>query len=168
MSDPSSILPPPSPPPFDGQHPAGHGESMSPQEINDGKVLAALCYPIWIIALVMIFVRNNSFALYHAKQMMALVIAQFVIMIPLTGCFCFSGLFMGPAAGHASNRGGAAFAAMPCMILLVWLAAAVISIAHLVLMIIGLVNAIKGEAKPLPLIGGLAETLFGNLHKKPL
>lgn len=133
---------------------------MDPQEINDGKALAALCYPIWIIALVMLFVRNNAFSLYHAKQMMAMTIVHSVIALPLT-CLPFCVMpFLAPRNGAPPT------AAFPCVLLSIWGVAGLFGLWSLAMIILGLVNAINGQAKPLPFYGAAADKLFGSLQKK--
>ncbi|HYD01665.1 MAG TPA: hypothetical protein VEB22_10605, partial [Phycisphaerales bacterium] len=112
MSDPSSPLPPSSPPPASAS-PTPAAVPMDPKEVADGKVLAALGYPIWVIALVMLFIRNNAFSLYHAKQMMTLVIIQAGLFVPLFGLFCVFQTAVAAITGAASSGGsGGGFLAM--------------------------------------------------------
>ncbi|MCP5115357.1 MAG: hypothetical protein GY953_31395, partial [bacterium] len=54
---------------------AGAHEAASSQEAQEGKVLAVLSYVIGIVALVVLIMRNNRFALYHGKQALTLFIA---------------------------------------------------------------------------------------------
>ena len=141
---------------------SGSGEPMDPKEIADGKVLAALGYPIWIIALVMLFVRNNAFTLFHAKQMMTLVVVQLALCIPLMVLSCIITAAMGAAAGQ-SGAAGSAVGIFGCLI---WVVFILVGLASLALIIIGLINAINGQAKPLPVIGKYADKLFGKMTKK--
>ena len=56
----------------------GGGESevtMDPKEIEDGKVVAIISYIIPLVALIPLIQRNNAFSLYHAKQVLVLMIA---------------------------------------------------------------------------------------------
>ena len=55
-----------------------------PEDIEQGKTWALLGYlisPLWIIPLVQ---RDNAFALYHAKQSLALLIAIVIATIPIS------------------------------------------------------------------------------------
>lgn len=142
MSDetnPSNPTPAPAPQPsaFSGTAPP-----MSPGEVKDGKVFAILCYlinivgfPFWLLPLIM---RNNDFSLYHAKQ----CLAMWVIF----------------AVGAAVS--------IPLMFICVGaILLAVIWLGHIILNIIGLLNAMNEQAKPLPFIGTYAEKWFAGLKK---
>lgn len=106
------------------------------QEIDEGKVFAILSYIIPILFIVPLIQKNNAFSLYHAKQVMLLIIASLAI-------------------GFVN--------VIPCLGQIVW---AVGALFLFVLGIIGLINAIKGEAKPIPLIGKFAEEWFKGITKK--
>jgi uncharacterized membrane protein len=138
MSDPTQPTPAPSPMPSEQP-----GPQMSAGEVQDGKVFAILCYvinilgfPFWLVPLIL---RNNDFALYHAKQCLMLwifgVIGGIVgtVLIPV---FCIGAVILG-----------------------------VVIVAMLVFNIIGLINALNGLTKPLPLIGPYAERWFASLRK---
>lgn len=115
---------------------------MDVKEIQEGKAFAVLSYalslvglPFFIVPLVM---RNNAFALYHAKQCLMLWlggIATGVVAAALS-VICI-GLVLGPILG----------------------------IALVVLAIMGLINAAKEEVKPLPIIGKWGEDWFKGLQK---
>jgi uncharacterized membrane protein len=115
---------------------------MSDQEIEEGKTFAILSYalsligiPFFIVPLIM---RNNEFSLYHAKQNLILWLAGIAVYIV--------GLILSAI----------------CIGFIILLAG---GIALLVLTIMGLVNAVQGEAKPLPLIGPWGEEWFKGLRK---
>jgi uncharacterized membrane protein len=123
---------------------ADTAQAMSPQEIEEGKVFAVLSYvlcifgvPFWILPLVM---RNNDFALFHAKQCLMLWLAGFA---------------------------GSAIAAALMLVLVGFVLLPVLLIVLLVLLVIGLVGAINGQAKPLPLIGPYAVEWFKGVRKVP-
>ena len=130
--------------------PSNAGTLMA-KEIEDGKAMAILCYalnfahlPFWIVPLVM---RDNEFSLYHAKQCLTvfLVMAGSAIVGGLV-CFVLAFACIG-------------FLLMPLLIL-------ALAGGGITLNIIGLINTSKGECKPLPVIGGLAESWFGGIRKK--
>ncbi len=118
------------------------GPSMSPGDVKDGKVFAILCYvlnflqiPFFLLPLIM---RNNDFALYHAKQ--CLMLWLFVLI------------------GYAVSA--------PLFFICVGVPLAIaVFLASLVFNIIGLINSINERALPLPLIGTYAEQWFAGIKK---
>lgn len=114
-----------------------------PADVESGKMMAALCYlPVTPVNLVLSIIclvqKNNAFSLYHAKQSMALMI---VMLIALAICIPLMCIAIG---------------AVLCPI---------VGVASLVFAILGIVNAAGGQYKPLPLVGGLADRLFGGIQK---
>jgi uncharacterized membrane protein len=113
------------------------------KEVEEGKAFAILSYalgflglPFFLVPLVM---RNNAFSLYHSKQCLMIWLAGIaggMISGILVAVFCL-GIITGFALG----------------------------IFILVVEIIGLINASKGEMKPLPLIGAYAEDWFKGITK---
>lgn len=97
-----------------------------PQDVEKNKVMAILAYIIFFIPL--IAARESRFAMFHANQGLVLFLAAVVINI-VGGIIPFIGWFL--------------------ILPLGW-------IAVLVFAIIGIINASKGEMKPLPLIGGIS------------
>lgn len=69
-------------------------------EINDqDKLMAALSYPIWIVALVVLLVedmKNRPFQKYHAVQALAVNVVIFVLGVVLswTGIGCCLALLL--------------------------------------------------------------------------
>lgn len=97
--------------------------------MEGNKLLAAISY-IGILFLVpLLAAKDDAFARYHANQGLVLFIANIAAAI--------AGFVLGfiPVIG----------------IIVAW----IIRIALFVLMILGIINALKGEMKPLPLIGGI-------------
>lgn len=133
--------------------PANATPPTQDKEVADGKVLAILSYIIWIVALVVLIIRNNSFALYHAKQAMTLFLAWLVLFIPLM----ILNVIIGVALASVTRGVGA------CIMPIVMFGA---GIGMLVLIILGIVNAANGVCKPLPVVGPFADKLFGSLQKK--
>ncbi|MBQ7123709.1 MAG: DUF4870 domain-containing protein [Oscillospiraceae bacterium] len=96
---------------------------------NGNKLLAAISY-IWVLCIVTILcAKDDAFARYHANQGLVLLIANIAAVVV--------GFVLGliPVIGAIIG----------------W----IINIALFVLMIIGIINAVKGEMKPLPFIGGI-------------
>ena len=112
------------------------------KDVEEGRVFAILSYALGLIGLpfflVPLIMRNNEFSLYHAKQCLVLWLAGIavsVVSVPLM-VVCV-GLILLPAA----------------MIFLV------------VLDVMGLIAAVKGEQKPVPLLGKFGEEWFKGLIK---
>jgi uncharacterized membrane protein len=122
--------------------PAPSGGGYSAKEIEEGKVLSAISYIFWPVVLVALIQRNNGYALYHAKQVLAFVICVFAMIIPLTI------LSFIPLVG--------------CVIAIVQLG---LMLAFFALAIMGLLNALNGKAVPLPVIGRFGEQWFTSLNK---
>jgi len=117
-------------------------QPMEQKEIEEGKPFAILSYalnfvglPFFLVPLIM---RNNEFSLYHAKQNLVLWLVGIVGGV-------ISGVLIALCVG----------------VLLFPL----LTIFLLVLNVVGLINAIKGEAKPLPVIGKWGEDWFKGLRK---
>ena len=93
------------------------------------KLLAAIAY-VWVLGIVTIICgKEDPFARYHANQGLVLLIANIASVI--VGFILGLIPFIGPIVS--------------------W----IISIALFVFMILGIINAVKGEMKPLPFIGGI-------------
>jgi uncharacterized membrane protein len=119
----------------------------TPQEVSAGKVLAILSYvinflriPFFLVPLIM---RNDRFSLYHAKQCLGLwlaFLATAVVIWSFTLVTCGIG----------------AIISLPCF--------GVLIIGAIVLDIIGLVHALNGECKPMPIVGGFSERWFKGIE----
>jgi uncharacterized membrane protein len=115
----------------------GGGDGVPPEEVVKGKLFATLSYacnfvgaPFWIVPLVM---RDNAFSLYHAKQNLVLFL------------FTLAGMLV----------------SIPLMFVCVgYVTAMAIWVLDIVLIILGLINVSNNQMKPLPVIGGLAESWF--------
>jgi uncharacterized membrane protein len=103
------------------------------QDVANNKIFAILAY-FGILFLIPLFAAKESpFARYHANQGLLLFITEIVIYIVLTilnVIFLLSGLYI-----------------------LATLVSLIVYVIILVLAILGIVNAVKGEAKELPVIG---------------
>ena len=103
----------------------------------DGKTIAIISYFSvvgWIIAYVLYTSNKSQLAVYHLRQSLALIICGilcYIIFIVL--------LFI-----------------MPFISFLLW----ILGLGLLVLWIMGLIAAINGQEKPIPVIGPLAQDMF--------
>ena len=109
--------------------------ALDPQEVEKGKLFAILGYIIGILCIVPLIQKDNAFSLYHAKQVLLLILAGIALSF---------------------------LNVIPCLGQIVW---GLGTLFLFVLDIIGLINAIKGEAKPVPLIGKYAEEWFKGIQK---
>jgi uncharacterized membrane protein len=111
-------------------------------DVEAGRAFAILSYALSFIGLpfflVPLIMRNNEFSLYHAKQCLILWLAGLAVSIV----------------------GG--ILTILCIGLVILLAG---GIFLLVLNIMGLINAINGEQKPLPVIGVYADQWFKGITK---
>ncbi len=99
------------------------------EDIQENKVIAALSYVGLLVLIPLLVKKDSPYCQFHAKQGLALLIAWVAIGI---------------------------IAIIP---ILGWFISIVGSIILLVLFIIGLVNALSGQFKELPLIGKYGENL---------
>ena len=105
---------------------------VSPKDVEDNKVIAAIGY-LGILFLVPLLAKKESpFAQYHAKEGMVLFISMIVARLGWI-------IFWVPILG--------------------WLVAMVVYVFLFVCFIMGLVAALSGKMKPLPLIGKLGESI---------
>ncbi len=100
---------------------------MDPQDIENNKVISLFSYIGILFLIPLLAAKDSRYARFHANQGIILFIFAIIvnIVIAILGLIPIVGLIIG------------------------W----VLSIAELVLVIIGIVNAVTGKAKELPLIG---------------
>jgi len=119
--------------------PAGGGTA---KDVEEGKVFAILTYALSFVGLpfflVPLIMRNNDFSLYHAKQCLLLWLAGVVgsVLSSILMTVCIGAILL-----------------------------PIVLVFCLVLNIIGLINAVKAETKPLPLIGKWGEDWFKGIRK---
>ena len=113
-----------------------HTNEFDPTDIQNNKTMGILSY-IGLLVLVPIFAAKNSkFARFHANQGLVLVIAQAIVTTVLS--------ILAAILAHIPFVG--------------WLFALLIRLVIPVVYIpsiIGIINAAKGQAKELPIIGGI-------------
>ncbi len=124
------------------EEPLGEPAVALMEDMEEGKTFAILSYALGIIGLPFFIVpliqRNNAFSLFHAKQCLVLwivAVAGSVISSVLIA-LCIGAILL-----------------------------PIVLIFFLVLDIIGLMNALKGVAKPLPLIGQWGIDWFKGMTK---
>ncbi len=101
-------------------------ETATPEDIEKNKGMAVLAYILFFIPM-LTEAKDSKFAMFHANQSLVLLIAGLAGLF-ISGIIPILGwLFLGPA----------------------------ISIAWIVFLVLGILNASKGEMKELPLIGGI-------------
>lgn len=96
----------------------------SVDDINDNRIMAILAYIGLLVLVPLLAAKNSPFARFHANQGLLLLILE------LISSFVASII---PWIG--------------------WLVGALLSVLCFALFILGLINAVKGNAKELPLIG---------------
>jgi len=102
---------------------------MDPRDIAENKAMAVFAYLSFLILIPIFAAPNSNFARFHVNQALPLVIASFVLSV-------FGGVLT--------------FLLFPLGIIF-WLA----DVAICVLLILGIINAVQGRAKELPIIGKL-------------
>lgn len=112
------------------QAPGGQYQPAPQSDAEKNKVMGIIAY-FWILWLVPILAAKESpFARFHANQGLVLWIVSIAI-----------------------NIVSSILGIIPVVGIIFSILAAIVSIACLVLAILGIISAVKGEMKPLPLIG---------------
>jgi uncharacterized membrane protein len=117
----------------------------SQQEVTEGKPLAAVgyvpicCLPSFLVP--MFAAKENKYAQFHARQGALFYLLTFGSGV---GVFIFRVICL--AIGHGLGCAGA-------IVVIAW------SGMVLVMMVIGVINALQGQAKDLPFIGMYAKKL---------
>ncbi len=103
--------------------------NITPEEIESGKTMAIVAYFIFFIPLLMDDMRKNKFVMFHTEQSIVVIILQVIgwILGTVGSFFCVGAVFY-------------------LIVLFAW-----------VLLVIGILNAAGGKAKPLPLVGQFGE-----------
>lgn len=110
-------------------------EKFDEADIAANKVMAVLSYlgPLFLIPL--LAAKNSKFARYHCNQGIILFIADVIYGLAVNILTAILPTILSIIVSLISSVGG---------------------ILIFVLAILGIVNACKGEAKPLPIIGGFS------------
>lgn len=113
----------------------GASEAADLKDAQDNKAMAVLAYIIFLIPL--LAAKESKFARYHTNQGLVLCLSAFALSIVysiLTSILTAISWRLGLAVGG-----------------ILWLAFLVPTI----LAVIGIINAVNGKMKPLPVIGGI-------------
>jgi uncharacterized membrane protein len=111
-------------------------QGFDPEDIEKNKTMAILAYIFWLIPL--LAANQSKFAKYHTNQGLVLwivIVAFWIVISIITAILPWSLLF-----------------SIAIIFTLLWL---VVWLFTIVCVIMGIINASKGEAKPLPVIGNL-------------
>lgn len=106
-------------------------------DAQQNKAMGILAYLSFLVLVPLFAAQNSPFARYHANQGLVLFIAEVaygILVSILTAVFWAISWTLGGI--------------MSTLFSLLWL-------AFLVFLILGIMNAAKGEMKPLPIIGGI-------------
>lgn len=103
---------------------------------SNDKLMGVLAYLGILVLVPLLAAKDSKFAQYHAKQGITLLAAEIVLVV-----LQWVVIFLGAVTG------GFGFILFPIISLA--------GLGLLVLSIIGIINAVNGEEKPLPLIGGI-------------
>lgn len=107
---------------------------LDSSDIENNKLMGVLAYVSWLVLIPMFAAKDSRFARYHVNQGLVLAIAELLFTIIYRAIrFILPYGFLYRMVGLVGN--------------LAYLLFAVISI-------IGIINAVQGRAKQLPLIGG--------------
>ena len=132
---------------------------FDPQDIELNNRLSLLSY-LGILVLIPIFlVKRSRFAKFHANQGLVLLIADVAINLVLTILKLIVGalrsglmslLYRVSGGGVIMTLGSVLGGAVNVVF---WLITVLVSAALIALAVLGIINAVKGRAKELPLIG---------------
>ncbi len=109
---------------------ADYTAQMDAADIQNNKVMAVLAYLSWLVLIPLFAAKDSRFARFHVNQGIILAIIEIAIALV------------------RAILGG-----IPLIGWIIRLAVGLISIAVLILAIIGIVNAVQGKAKELPIVG---------------
>jgi len=115
----------------------------NPAPAMDGKTIAIISYLTligWIIAFVMYGNSKSRLAIYHLRQTLLLMLVAVAVYIAQ-----------------------AVLLSIPHIGWLLSMASLAINIGFLILWVIGLIGAVNGQEKPMPVIGEKAQQLFGKM-----
>lgn len=127
--------------------------SAPPVETAEDKTVAILSYCTligFIVAIILHQQKKTHLGAYHLRQVLGFAVTSFVGWIALMILSLVLGLILRHISGSLTA-------------LMVTLLYAAFGIAVLVLWVLGFVAAIKGEKKPMPVVGPLFQQYLGNV-----
>lgn len=106
--------------------------SFDKKDIDDNKIMGVLSYISWLVLIPIFCARDSKFARFHVNQGIVLAIAEtlFGIVIGILDGIPFIGWLFSLVGGLAE-------------------------LIFFILAIIGIINAVNGKAKDLPVIGSI-------------
>lgn len=107
--------------------------SFDPADVQGNRVMAVLAYLSWLVLIPLLAAKDSPFARFHCNQGIVLALAELACGIVL-------------AIGRHLPLIGWIFRLVGILASILWL----------VLAVIGILNALNGRAKELPLIGGIS------------
>ena len=107
-----------------------HTEEFDRNDIEQNKVMAILAYLGWLVIIPLLAARNSKFARFHANQGLILAIVATVVYVVL-----------------------AILTLIPVIRWIFYIVEAVFGVAVFILAVMGIINAVNGKAKDLPVIG---------------
>lgn len=113
---------------------ADYTAEYDPMDVEQNKIMAVLAYLGLLVLVPILAAPNSRFAKFHANQGLLLTIASF-------------------AFGMVTGIITAIFMWIPVLGAIVIAAVSLLSLVFLAASIIGIVNAVQGRAKELPIIG---------------
>lgn len=118
--------------------------NFDPKDVEVNKVYGILAYLGFLVIVPILLAKESAYAKFHSNQGLILFIVEVGINIGGRILMVMLGLFtMVPLVGWLFGI------IATIMSIVIWLA----RIATLVFAIMGIINAVKGEAKELPIIG---------------
>lgn len=118
------------------------------EDIKENKLIAVFAYLNVLVLVPILAGRKSPFARYHAKQGLVL----FVIEAFLHFAYGTLKSVLSPFVAHiAATNGYSSYNWLELVLSLL----GVVAFAYIAFAVIGIIRVLRGEAKPLPLIGSL-------------
>ena len=109
---------------------ADHTAELDPSDIEQNKIMALLAYLSWLVLIPLFAARESRFARFHCNQGIVLAVAELIAWV---GFGLLGGI---PLIGWVFS-------------ICKWL----LNVVCFVLAVIGIINAVNGKAKDLPVVG---------------
>ncbi len=117
-------------------------DQFDAKDIADNKVMAVLAYLSWLVLIPLFAASKSKFARFHVNQGLVLAIVEIAWGVLSSIVVSILGAILGIVGL------GGIIAALSLVLNLV-------NLLFFILSILGIVNAVQGRAKKLPLIGGI-------------
>ncbi len=110
---------------------------LDPADIEKNKLMAVLAYLSWLVLIPLFAAKDSKYARFHVNQGLVLAIAEIVFGIARSVVVTVIGAIIPFLGGIIDTVLG------------------LVTLAFLILSIVGIVNAATGKAKELPIIGSI-------------